>query len=105
MCSDGRKDEGQRDKGVVDDAEAEEMLDSKAYPGPDYRRPHSRRCSCNRISWMALNTTGVKKRVRKGSQRERTSGLTLDLLGIGCASVVGVDLLRCSTLIQGDKSL
>jgi len=50
--------EDERDNRAVDHAEGEEMVNNTAYPEPNYRRPHSRRCSCNRISWMALNTTG-----------------------------------------------
>ena len=53
-----REDEDQRDKRAVDHAKREEMVNNTAYPEPSYRSPHSRRCSCNRISWMALNTTG-----------------------------------------------
>jgi len=54
------EDEEQRDK-AVDHAEREEIVNNTAYPEPNYRRPHSRRCSCNRMSWMALNTTGEER--------------------------------------------
>ena len=33
----------------------------------------------------------------------RTNGRTLDLLGIRCAGVVRVDLLRCRTLVERHK--
>ena len=52
------------DKGAVDHAKGKKIIDNTAYPEPDYRRPHSRRCSCNRISWMALNTTGERNGIR-----------------------------------------
>ena len=45
------------DRRAVDHAKGKEIIDNTAYPEPDHSRPHSRRCSCNRISWMALNTT------------------------------------------------
>ena len=52
------------DRGAVDHAKGKEIIDNTAYPEPDYRRPHSRRCSCNRISWIALNTTGETSDIR-----------------------------------------
>jgi len=56
-CAAGsQEDEEQRYKRTVDDAEWEEILNDTVYPKYNHRRPHSRKCSCNRISWMALNT-------------------------------------------------
>jgi hypothetical protein len=72
----GQEDEEQRDKRAVDHAIGKEMVDNTAYPVPDYRRPHSRRCSCNRISWMALNTTGEKSNMRRDTCEENVKTYT-----------------------------
>jgi len=93
------------DKRAVDHAEGKEIIDNTAYPEPGYRRPHSRRCSCNRISWMALNTTGEKSDMRRVTRVKRTRRRTLNLLGIGSASVVGIDLFRRGALVEGNKPL
>ena len=65
VCArDGQEDEERRDKRAVDHAGGSEIVNNTAYPERNYRRPHSRRCSCNRISWIALNTTGEKRGMR-----------------------------------------
>ena len=43
--------------------------------------------------------------MRRGINARKTPRLTLNLLGIGSASVVSVDLFRCGTLVEGNKSL
>ena len=41
----------------------------------------------------------------RGGWRSETRTLTLNLLGIGSAGVVSVDLLRRGALVEGNKSL
>lgn len=53
---------------------------------------------------MALNTTGENKH-ETGLMPRETWRPTLNLLGICCASVVGVDLLCRSALVEGNEPL
>ena len=54
---------------------------------------------------MALNTTGEKSDMRRVTRIKETRRRTLNLLGIGSASVVGIDLFRRGALVEGNKPL
>lgn len=54
---------------------------------------------------MALNTTGKGSGMRRKIDAWKTPRLTLNLLGIGSAGVVGVDLFRRGALVEGNKPL
>jgi len=54
---------------------------------------------------MALNTTGEKSGMRCVTRAKETRRRTLNLLGVGSASIVGIDLFRRGALVEGNKPL
>jgi hypothetical protein len=68
-----------------------------------YSKPHSRRCSCNRMSWMALNTTrreGIPSAKRQKCGFEGCEMLTFDLLGVCGTCIMCIYLLGRRALVQ-----
>ena len=68
-----------------------------------YRSPHSRRCNCRRMSWIALKTT---KNIFEWKVARRKKKLhTFDLLCVRGTRIMGVDLFRHRALVKTDKSV